>query len=294
MRNASSWLSKLHPRLSVPRTLSVLHRANFRSGHTQATTWVGTGRNQGRGYTRHDAKQAIIYDPDPGLVPRAHLYLIPARLLRPAGLYSPHDPYEKVHIVRVKMSSARVAGPTVITATSVVVETPKGTILTTTVFTTSTPTDQVAAAPSSTSKTVDTVPVGAIAGGAVAGVFLAVAAVIAWHLWGRSIKRKEAEKRKQAVRRAVLRHGVTATISVLTFWAHSFRSSKCARILGAMHRPSRRRTVRTSRRPRGATAKSARSSLCPSTHGQRPNRRPPLMRLRKRRQVRTFPHNIKV
>ena len=98
------------------------------------------------------------------------------------------------------------AAAAVSTATSVVVETPAGTILTTTVFTTSTPTGEAAALPSSTTTSADNVPVGAIAGGAVAGVFLAVAAVIAWHLWGRNIRRKEAEKRKQAVRSAVLRH----------------------------------------------------------------------------------------
>lgn len=59
--------------------------------------------------------------------------------------------------------------------------------------------DAAAPAPASTTKTTSDVPVAAIAGGAVAGVALAVAAVIVWHLWGRSIKRKEREKRKQAV-----------------------------------------------------------------------------------------------
>ncbi|KAH9951418.1 hypothetical protein B0H21DRAFT_888349 [Amylocystis lapponica] len=43
------------------------------------------------------------------------------------------------------------------------------------------------------------VPIGAIAGGAASGVFLAVVAVVGWRWWGRCIKRKEAKKRKEAL-----------------------------------------------------------------------------------------------
>lgn len=41
--------------------------------------------------------------------------------------------------------------------------------------------------------------IGPIVGGAVGGVFLAVIAVVGWHMWGRSIKRKEDEKRRETV-----------------------------------------------------------------------------------------------
>lgn len=42
-------------------------------------------------------------------------------------------------------------------------------------------------------------PIASIAGGAAAGVVLAVAAVIGWTCWGRSIKRKERRKRDEEV-----------------------------------------------------------------------------------------------
>ncbi|KAI0315541.1 hypothetical protein OF83DRAFT_347319 [Amylostereum chailletii] len=42
------------------------------------------------------------------------------------------------------------------------------------------------------------VPIGAIAGGAVGGVVLAIVAVTAWSWWGRCIKRKQAKQRKEA------------------------------------------------------------------------------------------------
>lgn len=44
------------------------------------------------------------------------------------------------------------------------------------------------------------IPIGSIVGGCLAGVILAVAAVVGWHLWGRSIKRKEEAKRQADVR----------------------------------------------------------------------------------------------
>jgi len=44
------------------------------------------------------------------------------------------------------------------------------------------------------------IPIGSIVGGCLAGITLAVAAVVGWHLWGRSIKQKEKAKRKEAVR----------------------------------------------------------------------------------------------
>jgi len=44
------------------------------------------------------------------------------------------------------------------------------------------------------------IPIGSIVGGCLAGITLAVAAVVGWHLWGRSIKQKEEAKRKEAVR----------------------------------------------------------------------------------------------
>lgn len=45
-----------------------------------------------------------------------------------------------------------------------------------------------------------TVPVGAIAGGAVGGVCLAVVMVVAWTTWGRSIERTKAKQQMEAVR----------------------------------------------------------------------------------------------
>lgn len=43
------------------------------------------------------------------------------------------------------------------------------------------------------------VPVGAIAGGVVAGAVLAIAVVVAWAWWGKSIKRKQAKQLREAV-----------------------------------------------------------------------------------------------
>lgn len=45
----------------------------------------------------------------------------------------------------------------------------------------------------------NSVPIGPIVGGALGGVLLAVVAVLAWHWWGRSIKHKEAEEKKEAL-----------------------------------------------------------------------------------------------
>ena len=44
------------------------------------------------------------------------------------------------------------------------------------------------------------VPIPAIAGGTVAGVLLALVAVVGWSWWGRCIKRRHAKQRKEAVR----------------------------------------------------------------------------------------------
>ena len=87
------------------------------------------------------------------------------------------------------------------------------------------------------------VPVAAIAGGAAAGIVLAVAAVVLWHLWGRSIKRKETEKRKQAVSGP---EAVSARASVVNAGmcdsSHSFSSE---RIRDGMRRLQRATTIAT-------------------------------------------------
>lgn len=51
----------------------------------------------------------------------------------------------------------------------------------------------------SSSSSGNTALIGPIVGGALGGVVLAVAAVVAWQLWGRSIKRKEDEKKREMV-----------------------------------------------------------------------------------------------
>ncbi|OCH95209.1 hypothetical protein OBBRIDRAFT_767857 [Obba rivulosa] len=53
--------------------------------------------------------------------------------------------------------------------------------------------------PPSPSQETSSVPVAAIAGGTAGGVVLALAAVIGWTWWGRSIKRKKAKERKEAL-----------------------------------------------------------------------------------------------
>ena len=68
-------------------------------------------------------------------------------------------------------------------------------IITTTIY----PSASASAAPAPASSPSD-VPIAAIAGGAAAGIFLAIAAVLVWHLWGRSIKHKEDEEKKETVR----------------------------------------------------------------------------------------------
>lgn len=81
------------------------------------------------------------------------------------------------------------------------------------------------------------IPVAAIASGTAAGVVLALAAVIGWTWWGRCIKRKEAKRRKEAVRRILL---VWLSQSYLNYssW-HTWRSGR-----------TRVGTLRLSRKPR--------------------------------------------
>lgn len=66
-------------------------------------------------------------------------------------------------------------------------------VSTTTVF--SSPT--IITLPEQTSSS--SIPIGPIVGGVLGGVFLAVAAVVVWHWWGRSIKRKEDKEKQEAV-----------------------------------------------------------------------------------------------
>ena len=64
------------------------------------------------------------------------------------------------------------------------------------------------------------VPIGAIVGGAAAGVILAVALVLLWKYWGLVIKRTDRRKRKEAV--CVLHFRFILTRSFICLYIYSF------------------------------------------------------------------------
>lgn len=66
-------------------------------------------------------------------------------------------------------------------------------VTTTTVFPSS------STVPSAAGGSSSQLPIAAIAGGTSAGAVLAIAIVIAWTIWGRSIKRSRAKQQKEAV-----------------------------------------------------------------------------------------------
>ncbi|OJT11935.1 hypothetical protein TRAPUB_11518 [Trametes pubescens] len=69
------------------------------------------------------------------------------------------------------------------------------------------------------------VPVGAIAGGASAGVVLALAVVIGWTWWGRSIKRKKAKEIKEALAVLQVRENTRKNASTLARPGSQYRPS---------------------------------------------------------------------
>ncbi|KAI0822687.1 hypothetical protein BC628DRAFT_1388604 [Trametes gibbosa] len=69
------------------------------------------------------------------------------------------------------------------------------------------------------------VPVSAIAGGAAAGVVLALAAVISWTWWGRSIKRKKAKEIKEALAVLQVRENTRKNATTTSRPASQYRPS---------------------------------------------------------------------
>ncbi|KAI0637315.1 hypothetical protein C8Q77DRAFT_1097021 [Trametes polyzona] len=67
------------------------------------------------------------------------------------------------------------------------------------------------------------IPVAAIAGGTVAGVVLAFAAVIGWTWWGRSIKRKKAKEIKEALAVLQVRENTRKNATTLSHPASQYR-----------------------------------------------------------------------
>ena len=66
------------------------------------------------------------------------------------------------------------------------------------------------------------VPIGAIVGGAAAGVILAVALVLLWKYWGLVIKRTDRRKRKEAVCVLHFRFILTRSFICLYIYLYSF------------------------------------------------------------------------
>ncbi|KAJ3554584.1 hypothetical protein NM688_g3033 [Phlebia brevispora] len=73
------------------------------------------------------------------------------------------------------------------------------------------------------------VPIAAIAGGAAGGIFLAIAAVLLWHWWGWSIKRKEDEERQEAFAFLQLRENTRRNASTAMQQYTSYRPSFSSR-----------------------------------------------------------------
>ncbi|PCH39573.1 hypothetical protein WOLCODRAFT_29631 [Wolfiporia cocos MD-104 SS10] len=108
-------------------------------------------------------------------------------------------------------------------------------VLTTTLFSgTPLPTDYYDQHPKST------VPVGAIAGGAAAGVFLAVAMVVIWVWWGKSIKRENIKKQREALAKLQVKENTrrNASSGTYTQFPPSFVSSRHERKVSFVPSPA--------------------------------------------------------
>ncbi|RPD65782.1 hypothetical protein L226DRAFT_608740 [Lentinus tigrinus ALCF2SS1-7] len=117
------------------------------------------------------------------------------------------------------LSASGSLAPTAVT--TVVDVTPSHSILTTTITTggsASLPTLGAVAQRHSSD-----VPVAAIAGGAAAGVVLALVAVVGWTWWGRCIKRQKAKERKETLAFLEVRENTRRNASTLSFPATQHR-----------------------------------------------------------------------
>ncbi|KAJ4488276.1 hypothetical protein J3R30DRAFT_3434738 [Lentinula aciculospora] len=135
-------------------------------------------------------------------------------------------------------------------------------VTTTTVFASSSATPTVSNESNSSS-----VPVAAIAGGVTAGALLAVAIVIGWIIWGRSIKRQKAKQQREADELRLTKHNTMKNASTFSkprnysyrplFWPPSDTQVKFAAPDGSKNSPTENPTRKTPSRPKPLTPRVA-------------------------------------